>query len=245
MGVASSFARRNIRGCAPLMTVVALCMAAAPPALAGTTMPNPPPASSPVTFPQLPSPVGIQCNTQLDTAINAADYAGLLSEATGLATNVLAFGSAETAAQTSFGAFTDQALAFGVMEGFGLPSPGNSAGTLGATDGGLAAGVLAGAAEGSGLAYANALLGLASQATGVASQTTANTYRTAELGLPGCNNQYIGTQSIGVGVGNTALNVTSGESIFAGNVYVGKNGTDNGNVYASQFQATQGISADG
>ena len=55
----------------------------------------------------------------------------------------------------------------------------------------------------------------------------------------------ISARSGWTGVGNTALNVKSGKWIFNGNVFVGPNGTDNGNVYASQFLASQGISADG
>jgi hypothetical protein len=180
MGVASSFARRNIRGCAPLMAIVALCMAAAQSALAGSTMPNQPPAATPVTFPQLPEiDLTPDCKQQYDYAI---------------ATN-----NADAAAASAIAA--------------PLPYPASIAPAEGAA---FSAGVSA------------TLNGI-----------------TTFSNSPNCDQSAIGTQSIGVGVGNTALNVTSGESIFAGNVYVGKNGTDNGNIFASQFLASQGISADG
>ena len=80
----------------------------------------------------------------------------------------------------------------------------------------------------------------ANTATGVALGYTIDEYN-SEVG---CDLKSIGTQEIDVGVGNTALQVTSGESIFHGNVYVGPNGADNGNIYSSQLLATQGISAD-
>src|SRR5580658_6074220 len=64
-------------------TIVALAcawsIAAAPNALAGTTNPNPPPspAPNPVTFPQLPTLAGLQCDSQMRNAINTANDVGL------------------------------------------------------------------------------------------------------------------------------------------------------------------------
>jgi hypothetical protein len=206
-------------------------IAAAPNALAGTTNPNPPPspAPNPVTFPQLPTLAGLQCDGQMTNAINTANDVGLAANATSAAANVAITAAQSTLNGVAAGSFTALGVGLAGTVAYGVAPAPTAGGIPFSLDAAAAAGVLAGDTFASTLVYGANIVNAGANVAGVASQITAQTFTDAQSDLPKCDSTSIGTQTINVGQGNSALNVT-GESTFAGNLYVTNNGADNGNV---------------
>jgi len=222
-----------------------------------STSPAPKPATPVVVntrLPQLSSAGAGGCAQQYtarleslqDSAI-ASDNIGLTAESVGVGAELIAAGAKEVARDAEAGEFTtigvglDEAAVGVVVPGdAGLAAPGLIAASV-------AAYALAATSAAEGVALLAEATGLATSVTGLANQLDAAgfTDEHQELmkyvsTLPDCNTEFTGTVQVSGG----GVNVT-GDSIFNNDVGVAANVNVEGDVNASQFHATQGISAVG
>jgi hypothetical protein len=162
---------------------------------------------------------------EVDTIAMGVVSGGLAAASAGAVTGVVITGAAAPGLATASGGA-------GTVAGSDQAKVGIAA--VLATQAGLF-GTAAGAASGISLTQVGAFT---AQATGLASQITAQTLTDAAVPIPNCDAKYIGTQNIDVGAGNQA--------IFAnGNVGVTGNINSGGQLTGNQLVAAQGISSNG